>query len=311
MVFINDFGVMKDPSSGQNVECFALCWRYCHLFENSLLFLDSLLVNTSMKLTILIILMEMEENVLNRCLEINHWSDLLSERIFTLPKIETRWHPTENFLLIHLISLIREGTLFLHLFCSLVMEREILVPRSLSFKIQRVFLVCLLALTSIGAAIDLQLILNKASSDHYGPASLRIIIFLVDVLSVTLCLAGLCFARVNFLWAFITLDAINFVFSLVLSALTTFWWGAVSLGFSFLSWIFAFCIIREINMVRNSLLRDGSQIGTVRRLWVLKNVLFSLYPVTIIDLHVTSSSSSTFTVKDFKRNVSLMGVLID
>lgn len=137
---------------------------------------------------------------------------------------------------------------------------DILVPHSLAFRLQRVFLFALLTLTSIGAIIDLKLILNKSTSEHYGPAGLRFVIFLLDVLSVAICSAGLCFLRINFLWTFIALDSVNFLFSLILSMMTTFWWGGVSLGFSVLSWIFAFGVIREINMVRNSLKRGDIEI---------------------------------------------------
>ena len=131
------------------------------------------------------------------------------------------------------------------------LTRHVEVPSTLSFQIQRIFLFALLLLTSVGAAIDLRLILNKPTSDYYGPAGVRIVIFLLDVLSVTICSAGLCFLRVTFLWSFIAIDSINFIFSLILSCLTIFWWGAVSLGFSLLSWIFAFFIIREINMIND------------------------------------------------------------
>jgi hypothetical protein len=137
----------------------------------------------------------------------------------------------------------------------------VIVPRTLAFRLERVFLFSLLILTSICAALDLKLIVMKPSSEYYGPAGLRIAVFLLDVLSVTICTAGLCFLRVNFLWAFIALDSVNFLMSLILSMMTTFWWGTVSLGFSVLSWIFAFCIIREINLVRNAMRRGEIQIA--------------------------------------------------
>lgn len=149
-------------------------------------------------------------------------------------------------------------------YCKIGKKMESIVPNSFRFRIMKFSLSLLLAGTALGSAFDIGLMIGSPPLLGSG---LRICVILINLIVIVLGWMGLFYLRINFLWTAIAFTWLGIIFSLVLRyLLKNPSWPIISLILDTLICLFAFLIIREMNIARNLIVSGQIELYTTSQL---------------------------------------------